>query len=323
MAVSVMSEGVAGATQALKHMLTDPWSYFPQLVGGDLVGLGQFGNNKFVVAFGRTWRSGTPTQTDPPLFNSPVVGGPRVFTVDTAARLATEITPSSLLTPNASLRAAVMAGAGMHLVVSDSTGTHAQFIQNFAHQSIRALNPYHLSPALRVNGSDRAVEWDRGAATYSHGLFAIGADVDHQLYVAQIRTRISGMSGYDASGRTYMSDKGWTRKAKEQTPLRRADGTPLTSSVPVAIAHRRQHWFMIVPHQTGNVWGWEVLRASSLLARFSHVTYLPGQAAVPTCARLFPSLVLETDPNQPPGMAWSYSQETPTKFVPSLSQLVI
>lgn len=324
MAVAIGSAGVLEAGERLKSMLSSPWSYFPSLVGGDLVGLGQVGQDRFLVAFGKTWSSGDPSQTDPPTFTNPVAGGPRVFEVNTAARQTQEITPSLLLSPNASLRATATTGRGMHLVVSTSTGTHAQFIQNFAHRTIRSLEPKPLTPSSKANGGDRVVEWDRGAASFSHGFFAIGADMDHQLYASQVITPITGDEGYRASRRSYLSDKGWTRRAKDQTPLRRTTGAPLISSVPVALSYmtRGQCWVMLVPQQVGGTWGWEVLRAPSLLSPFRHVTVLPGLSAIPTVARLHPGLVLETDPTQPPGIAWSHSPETGGTFYPRLGQLL-
>lgn len=323
MTVGTVVTGVGGATQALKEMVSNPWSYFPNLVGGDLVGLGQVGPSRFLVAFGKTWSGGTPSQTDPPTFSSPEERGPRVFDVDTGLRQATEITPSLLLSPNASLRAAVMAGSGMHLIASTSTGTHAQFVQNFAHQTIRSLDAKPLSPASWSNGIEHVVEWDRGAAAFSRGFFAVGADMDNQLYLSRVTTLYSQTNGYDPSRRSYLSDKGWTPHAKEQTPLRRAGGSPLLSSVPVALRQHRQWWYMLLPQQTGGTWGWEVLRASSLISPFRHVSVVQGEVAGPTVARFFPGIALETDGTQPPGVAWSYTPETPGSLVPRLGQLVI
>lgn len=323
MSTSVMTKGIAEATESLKQMLSHPWSYFPQFVGGDLVGIGQVGPTRFIVAFGKTWSSGTANQADPPIFSSPVTGGPRVFDVDASAKSATEITSSLLLTPNASLRAAVMAGTGMHLVVSNNTGTHAQFIQHFASVTVRSLAPAPLTPASWANGSDRSVEWDRGAAHYAEGFFAIGADDTNQLYASRVRTLLSGANGYDPSRRSYLSNTGWTRNPVEQTPLMREGGVPLISPVPVALTHRRQQWLMLVPKQVGGTWGWELLGASSLNAPFRHLQDLSGHAAGPTVARFLPGIVLETDPLLPPGVAWSYSPEAPGSFVPRIGQLQV
>lgn len=322
MAVGTLGTEVGGATQALKEMISNPWSYFPNLVGGDLVGLGQVGPSRFIVAFGKTWSGGTPSQTDPPTFSSPEVGGPRVFDVDSELRQATEITPSLLLSPNASLRAAVMAGTGMHLVASTSTGTHAQFIQNFT-QNLRALEAKPLSPAVWSNGIEHSVEWDRGAAAFPRGFFAVGADMDNQLYVSRVTTLYSQANGYDPSRRSYLSEKGWTSQSKEQTPLCRAEGTPLVSSVPVALRQHRQWWYMLLPQQTGGTWGWEVLRSNSLTSPFHHVTIVQGEAAGPTVARFLPGIVLENDRTKPPGLAWSYTPETAGSLVPRLGQLVV
>lgn len=324
MAVSVSSTSVLESGNALRQMLSNPWSYFPTMIGGDLVGIVQIGPSRFLVAFGSTWSSGTASQTDPPTFSNPVTGGPRLFDVDTSARQAQEITSGLLLSPNASLRAVAPAGTGMHLVVSTSTGTHAQFIQNFAHQTVRALDPKPLTPSSHANGGSRVVEWDRGAANYSHGFFAVGADMDNQLYVSQVRTPISGVKGYDPSLRSYLSDKGWTRRSAEQTPLRRVGGAPLISQVPVALTHmtRGQSWLVLIPHQVGGTWGWELLKAPGLLAPFRHVSYVPGVSAVPTAARFHPGLVLETDTTKPPGVAWSYSPVAGGTFYPRISQLL-
>lgn len=323
MATSVTTEGVAASTAVLKKMLSNPWSYFPHMVGGDLVGLGQISPNRFLAAFGRTWSSGTPSQTDPPLFSSPVLAGPKVFDIDTAAGLASEITPSLLLTPNASLRAAVMAGTGMHLVVSNNTGTHAQFVQHFASISVRALPHKPLSASVWSNGIKHAVEWDRGAAPDREGFFAVGADSDNKLYVSRVRTMLSGAEGYDPSQRSYMSATGWTSRSAEQTSLLRTNGQSIVSSVPVGLVHRRQWWYILVPKQMGAVWGWELLRASSLLSRFQHVQDIPGTNAMPTCARFLPGIALETDPTKPPGVAWVTSKESSNSFVPVLDQLQI
>lgn len=323
MTSTVLTNGVAASTESLRHMIKNPWSYFPNLVGGDLVGLGQVGPNRFLVAFGRTWSSGTPSQTDPPTFANPVAGGPRVFDVSTSSRLATEITPSLLLAPNASLRAAVMAGTGMHLIASTNSGTQAQFIQHFASTTIRALDSKPLSPSVWSNGVKHAVEWDRGAAPDAEGFFAIGADAENSLYASRVRTALSGVRGYDPSRRSYLSDKGWTSLATEQTPLRRSNGDIITSTVPVGLVHRRQWWYMLLPKQQGASWGWELLRASSLLSRFSHVQDIPGQAAGPICARFLPGIVLDTDPTRTPGVGWCTSTEKSGSFVPSLGQLQI
>lgn len=324
MAVAMSSTSVLQSGNALKQMLSNPWSYFPNMIGGDLVGIVQVGPSRFLVAFGKTWTSGVASQTDPPTFSSPVSGGPRLFDVDTSARQAHEITSGLLLSPHASLRAVSPAGTGMHIVVSTSTGTHAQFIQNFSNQTLRALDPKPLTPSFRANGEGRLVEWDRGAANYSHGFFAVGADSDNQLYVSQVRTPLTAAGGYDPSMRSYLSDKGWTRRSTEQTPLRRVGGMPLLSSVPVGLTYmtRGQAWFILIPHQVGGTWGWELLKASSLLSPFRHVSYVPGVSAVPVAARFHPGLVLETDPTMPPGVAWSYSPEAGGTFYPRLDQLV-
>lgn len=323
MATTVTTEGVAASTERLLQMLTNPWSYFPSLVGGDLVGLGQIGPNRFLAAFGRTWSSGTPSETDPPLFTNPVDAGPRVFDVDTASQQAVEITSSLLLSPNASLRAAVMAGTGMHLIASTNTGTYAQFVQHFASITVRSLESKPLAASVWSNGIKHAVEWDRGAAPDREGFFAVGADADNQLYISRVRTELSGANGYDPSRRSYLSATGWTSRSAAQTPLQRTGGTVLISSVPVALVHRRQWWYMMLPKQIGGSWGWELLRASSLLSHFSHVRDVIGTAAVPTPARFLPGIALETDPLQPPGVAWTSSAETSSTFVPQIEQLQI
>lgn len=323
MATMTVTEGVAASTESLKEMLSNPWSYFPFMVGGDLVGLGQIGPNRFLAAFGKTWRSGTPSKTDPPTFSSPVAHGPRVFDIDTAARLVTEITPSLLMTPNASLRAAVMAGTGMHLVVSNDTGTHVQFVQHFASITVRSLEPRPLSPSVWSNGEKEAVEWDRGAASDRSGFFAIGADSEHKLYASQVQVRLTGARGYDASRRSYLSDKGWTADASEQTPLRRAGGSILTSPVPVGLVHRRQWWYMMLPKQMGATWGWEILRSSALTSPFTPVRDIPGRAAVPIPGRFLPGIVLDNDPLLPPGVAWCCSNESDGSFIPMMEQLQI
>lgn len=97
-----------------------------------------------------------------------------MFDVDTALGQVTEITSSLLISPNASLRAAVMSASGMHLVASTNTGTHAQFIQNFASSTVRSLQQKPLSPSVYSNGTKHAVEWDRGAAPDTNGFFAWG-----------------------------------------------------------------------------------------------------------------------------------------------------
>lgn len=323
MATTVATGGVAASTGSLKEMLSNPWSYFPNMVGGDLVGLGQVGPNRFLVAFGRSWRSGTPSKTAPPTFSSPVMHGPRVFDVDTAARLVTEITPSLLLTPNASLRAAVMVGAGMHLIVSNDTGTHAQFVQHFASVTVRSMEPKPISPSVWSNGEKDAVEWDRGAAPDRQGFFVIGADSGHKLYASKVQVYLTGARGYDPSRRSYLSDKGWTSNSSEQTPLRRAGGTVLTSPVPVGLVHRRQWWFIMLPKQMGATWGWEILRSPSLTSPFVSVRDVPGNSAGPIPGRFLPGIVLENDPLQPPGVAWCCSTESDGSFIPMLEQLQI
>ena len=321
MSAIVLTEGVAASTDALRRMLTNPWSYFPNLVGGSLVGLGQIGPNRFLAAFGKTWSSGTPNETDPPLFSSPVVGGPRVFDVDTALGQVTEITSSLLISPNASLRAAVMSASGMHLVASTNTGTHAQFIQNFASSTVRSLQQKPLSPSVYSNGTKHAVEWDRGAAPDTNGFFALGADSSNRLYASRVTVRLSRAGGYDPSRRSYLSGTGWTSAPAEQTPLRRVGGSPLTSSVPVGIVRRRQWWYLLLPKQFDSGWGWELMRSASLTSPFSSVRELPSTNAGPSPARFLPGIVLETDPELPPGVAWCHSQETADSFVPQLEQL--
>lgn len=320
MATVVTTEGVAASTQPLKEMLTNPWSYFPNLVGGDLIGVGQIGANRFLAAFGRNWSSGTPNQTDPPLFTNPTLAGPRVFDIDTASRGATEITPPLLLSPNASLRAAVMASSGMHLVASTDSGTHAQFVQNFA-SNVRNLEPKPLTASVWSNGIKHAVEWDRGAAPDRGGFFAIGADSENHLYASRVRTELSASQGYSPARRSYLSATGWTSRSADQKPLLRKDGNILASSVPVGIVHRRQWWYLMLPKKMGDVWGWEVLRASSLMSSFSHAFDVPGDNAGPTSARFLPGLVLDNNPELPPGVAWTSSSEKIDSFVPRLEQL--
>lgn len=320
MATSVTTRGVAASTQSLKEILTNPWSYFPNLVGGDLVGVGQIGPNRFLAAFGRNWRSGTPNQTDPPLFTSPTLAGPRVFDIDTASRGVTEITPSLLLSPNASLRAAVMASSGMHLIASTDSGTHAQFVQNFA-SHVRNLEPKPLAASVWSNGIKHAVEWDRGAAPDRGGFFALGADADNYLYASRVRAELTAAQGYNPARRSYLSATGWTSRSAAQTPLLRKGGTILASPVPVGIVHRRQWWYLMLPKQMGAVWGWEVLRASSFLSSFAHVFDVPGDNAGPTPARFLPGIALENDPELPPGVAWTSSSEKVDSFVPRLEQL--
>lgn len=323
MATSIATEGVAASTESLKEMLLNPWSYFPNLIGGDLVGVGQVDPNRFLVAFGKSWSSGVPSQNNPPTFSSPVIAGPRIFDVDTAGRQAIEVTSSLLLSPNASLRAAVMANTGMHLIASTDTGTHAQFVQHFASITVRSLDSKPLSPSVFSDGEKRAVEWDRGAAYDRHGFFAIGADSENRLYVAKVQTALSGANGYDPSRRSYLSDKGWTSNSAEQTPLRQAGGGVLTSSVPVGLVHRRQWWLMMLPKQIGSSWGWEVLRSPSLMTPFTPIHEIPGTSAGPAPGRFLPGIVLETDPLVTPGIAWCCSTESDGSFVPALEQLQI
>lgn len=324
MAIGTIVDGVASATSVLREMIANPWSYFPDFIGGDLVGLGQVGPSRFILAFGKSWSSGTPSQTDPPTFSSPVVSAhPRVFDVDSQTRIVTEITPSLLLAPNVSLRAAVMGGTGMHLVASTNTGTHAQFIQNFAHGNLRAMSARPLTPSVWSNGEKRPVEWDRGAASDRFGLIALGADSDNTLYASRVRAIISGTNGYDISRRSYLSSTGWTASSSEQVPLRRVGGEPLASSVPVALARRRQSWLMLLPAQLGSAWGWELLSSPSLTSPFRHVSNVAGNQAGPAPARFFPNIVLETDPTKPPGVAWCCSPETAGSFVPRINQLQV
>lgn len=61
MSAIVLTEGVAASTDALRRMLTNPWSYFPNLVGGSLVGLGQIGPNRFLAPSAR------PGALEPPM----------------------------------------------------------------------------------------------------------------------------------------------------------------------------------------------------------------------------------------------------------------
>lgn len=323
MAVAVATEGVAASTDSLKEILSNPWSYFPSLVGGDLVGLGQVGPNRFLAAFGRSWSSGTPSQTAPPTFTETVTTGPRLFEIDTASREVSEITSSLLLSPNASLRAAVMGGTGMHLIVSTDTGTHAQFVQNWGHETIRTLDHKPLSPSVWSNGEKSAVEWDRGAAYDRQGFVAVGADSQNRLYASLVITTFSGARGYDPSRRSYLSDKGWTRDAAEQTPLTRTGGQILTSTVPVGLTYRRQGWLMLLPKQVGPNWGWELLRSPSLTSPFSHVEDIPGASAGPAPARFLPGIALQADPTGPPGTAWCHSPELSGSFVPQLAQLSV
>lgn len=318
---TVTTEGVAASTDALRRILANPWSYFPNMVGGDLVGLGQIGPHRFLAAFGKTWSSGTPSQNDPPLFSSPVVGGPRVFDIDSGQGYVSEITPSLLIAPNVSLRAAVMAGSGMHLIASTNTGTHAQFVQHFASSTVRNLQEKPLSPSVYSNGSKHAVEWDRGAAPDTHGFFALGADSSNRLYASRVTTRLTRLEGYDPSRRSYLSDTGWTSAPVEQTPICRVGGEPLTSSVPVGIVHRRQWWYLLLPKQIGPSWGWELLRSSSLTSPFRSIRDIPGVTAGPSPARFLPGIVLNTDPELPQGVAWCHSPETSNTFVPRLEQL--
>ena len=323
MATSAVVAGVAGATDSLLEMLENPWGYFPHFIGGDLVSVGQVGPSRFIVAFGRSWTKGTPTATSPPRFSSVQTGGPRVFEVDSHARQADEITPSLLLAPNASLRAAVVANSGMHLIASTGTGTHVQFIQNFAHSTLRSLSERPLTPSVWANGEEHPVEWDRGAAHHNDGFFAIGADSNHQLYVTRVRTTLTRSGGYDPSRRSYLSATGWTNNPAEQNPLLRSDGTPLTSPVPAALFFRRQNWLILIPKKFGNTWGWELLRSRSLNHPFRHVMDLPGESATPTPARFLPGLVLENDRTKTPGVAWTYSVEKPDSFVPNIGQLQV
>lgn len=323
MATSAVVTGVAGATDSLKVMLKNPWGYFPNLIGGDLMGIGQIGPSRFIVAFGKTWTKGTPTQTDPPLFSSVETGGPRVFEVDSQAIQAEEITPSLLLAPNVSLRSVVMSQGGMHLVASTNTGTHVQFIQNFAHKTLRALPERPLTPSIWANGEEHPVEWDRGATHHNEGFFAVGADSDHHLYVSRVRTALTSSGGYDPSRRSYMSATGWTRNPSEQNPMLRSNGTPLASPVPVALVFRRQHWLVLLPKRVGGVWGWELLRSRSLSGPFSHVIDVPGESAYPTPARFLPGVVLENDRTKTPGVAWCYTPETSDSFVPRIGQLQV
>lgn len=324
MSTGTIVAGVLDATDALHEMLENPWSYFPNLVGGDLVGLGQIGPVRFLVAFGKSWSSGTPSKTDPPTFSSPQIAShPKVFDVDVASRTATEVTPSLLLYPNASLRSGVMTGTGMHLVVSTDSGTHVQFMQNFAHRSLRGLAEKPLSPSVWSNGEKHPVEWDRGAAPDRHGFIAVGADSENRLYASRVKTTLSGTHGYDPSRRSYLSDKGWTRDSIEQTPLCRDDGTPLASTVPVGIIRHRQWWYLLIPKRIGTVWGWELLRGTSLNAPFRHIKDVPGNMAGPAPARFFPGIALKVDPEKPSGLTWCSSPETEGTFVPRLSQLQV
>lgn len=323
MVMAVATEGVAASTESLKRILVNPWAYFPNLIGGDLVGLGQVGPNRFLAAFGRSWKSGTASQTDPPKFSSTVTAGPRLFDIDSASGAVTELTPSLLMTPNASLRAAVMSATGMHLIVSTDTGTHAQFVQAFASQTLRALEPKPLSPSVWSNGEKSAVEWDRGAAHERQGFLALGADSDNQLYVSLVTATLSGAHGYDPSRRSYLSDKGWTGDSSEQTPLRRVGGQVLTSTVPVGLTRRRQWWLLLIPKQIGSSWGWELLRSSSLTSPFAHVRDIPGASAGPIPGRFLPGIVLKADPMTPPGVAWCCSTESDGSFIPQLEQLLI
>lgn len=324
MSVAMSTTSVLDSGNVLKKMLSNPWSYFPNLIGGDLAGIGQIGPSRFLVAFGKSWTSGNASDTDPPTFSSPVVGGPRVFDVDVTALQTVEVTPSLLMAPNASLRATATVGGGMHLIVSTSTGTHAQFVQNFAHGTVRSLEPKPLNPSHKANGESRPVEWDRGAASHVYGFYAIGADPDNQLYASRVQTSLTEANGYDPSRRSYLSSTGWTRRQREQTPLCRTGGSPIISSVPVGLTYmtRGQCWLMLIPHQVGGSWGWELLRSPSLLSPFRHVTFLPGDSAVPSHARFHPSLVLSNDRTQPPGVAWSHSPEVGGTFYPRLGQLV-
>ena len=323
MATSPAVAGVAGSTDALQEMLKNPWGYFPNLVGGDLVGIGQIGPTRFLVAFGKTWTSGTPSKTDPPTFSSVEVGGPRVFEVDSKALQVEEVTPSLLMAPNASLRAAVMSRTGMHLIASTNTGTHVQFIQNFAHKTIRALSQRPVNPSIWANGEEHPVEWDRGGCHHNEGFFAVGADSSHHLYVCRVRVSLTGRDGYDPSRRSYLSATGWTRKPAEQNPMLRSDGTPLSSPVPVSLVYRRQNWLILLPKNMDGTWGWELLKSRSLNHPFRHVMDIPGEAGSPIPARFLPGLVVEHDRTETPGVAWTYSTEKEDSFVPWVGQLQV
>ena len=323
MATSPAELGVAGSTDDLSKMLENPWSYFPNLIGGDLVGLGQIGPTRYLAAFGKTWTKGTVHEGDPPTFSSVSVGGPRVFEVDSKALLVHEVTPSLLMAPNASLRAAVMSRTGMHLIASTNTGTHVQFIQNFAHTTLRSLSERPLTPSVWANGEEHPVEWDRGGCHHDQGFFAVGGDSSNHLYVCRVRVSLTGREGYNPSRRSYLSATGWTKKAAEQNPMLRSDGTPLASPVPVAITYRRNNWLILLPKNIDGTWGWELLKSRSLNHPFRHIKDIPGESAVPSPARFLPSIVVEHDRTQPPGVAWSYSVEREGSFIPQLRQLQV